>query len=58
MDSLRMQLLCSCIGCHIVGECFNHIAYADDMALLAPSLKAPQSLIDLCFKFASKNDIL
>ena len=46
------------IGCHIARQCVNHIAYADDMVLLAPSIKALLTLIDMCFKFAFENDIL
>ena len=55
---LSTQLLSSRIGCHIAGECVNHIAYADEIVLLAPSIKALQTLIDMCFKFAGDNDIL
>ena len=36
----------------------NHLAYADAMDLCAPSIKALQTLIDVCFKFAGENDIL
>ena len=32
--------------------------YADDMVLLAHSIKALQTLIDICFKFAGENNIL
>ena len=46
------------IGCHIARECVNHISYADDMVLLAPSTKVLQTLIDICFKCAGENDIL
>ena len=53
-----MQLLSSRIGCHNAGECFNHIAYADNRVLLAPSIKALQILIDMCFKITGENDIL
>ena len=55
---LAQSFLYSRIGCHIAGECVNHIAYAEDMVLLAPSIKALQTLINLCFKFAGENDIL
>ena len=57
-DSLRTQLESSRIGCHIAGKCVNHIAYADDMVLLAPSTKALQTLIDVCFKIPGENNIL
>ena len=57
-DSLSTQLLFSRIGCHIAGECVYHIAHADDMVLLAPSIKALQTKIDMCFKFVGEIDLL
>ena len=53
-----MQLLSSRLGSHIAGESVNHIAYVDDMVLLAPSIRALQTLIDICFKFVDENDLL
>ena len=41
-----------------MGECVNHRAYADEMVLLAPSIKAVQTLNDISFKFAGENDIM
>ena len=38
----------SCHGCYVNGECFNHVVYADDTLLLAPSPTALQNLIDIC----------
>lgn len=57
-DRLSTLLTRSRIGCHIAGECVNHVAYADDMVLLSPSWKALQLLIEICCEFASKNDII
>ena len=57
-DSLNTQLHRAKIGCHIAGECINHVAYADDMVLLAPSAKALQSLINICVEYASDHDII
>ena len=53
-----MQLLSSHIGCHIAGENVNRVAYAGYMLLLAPSIKALQTLIYSNLKFAGENDIL
>ena len=36
------------IGCFVGSVCCNIILYADDMALLAPSWKALQNLINTC----------
>ena len=37
----------SCHGCYVNGECFNHVVYADDTLLLAPSPTALQNLTDI-----------
>ena len=36
------------VGCYVNNNIVNHIIYADDMCLLAPSAKALQILIDEC----------
>ena len=38
--------------------CINHVMYADDICLLAPSASAMQSLLDVCYDYGSDNDIL
>ena len=35
----------------------NHLFYADDAVLLAPTVDALQKLIDVCQDFARKGDI-
>ena len=57
-DDLSRRLKTAKIGCHIAGECLNHISYADDMALLAPSIKALQAMVELCIIFAEEHDII
>ena len=42
-------------GCIIGDTKINHIFYADDILLLAPSLKALQALIDKTVKYLDKN---
>ena len=39
------------------GQCFNHLFYADDTVLLAPTVNGLQSLIDICKRFGDFNDI-
>ena len=36
----------------------NHICYADDAILLAPTPGALQKLIDVCYKYSKENDML
>ena len=45
LDSLSVKLSASGVGCTFNSNCFNHLVYADDTVLLAPSPKA----LHLCF---------
>ena len=52
------RLLSCNAGCYINDMCINHVMYADDICLLAPSASAMQSLLDVCYDYGSDNDIL
>ena len=53
------KLLCERkIGCYIDNVCMNHLFYADDMCLLAPSPVGIQELINICEKYGNDHDIL
>lgn len=41
------------VGCHIDGVCVNNISYADDMALLSPSVGGIRKLLSICESYAS-----
>ena len=45
------------IGCHVLDVFMAALLYADDMALLAPSMKGLQRLLDVCSVFCSNWDI-
>ena len=45
-------------GCNLNGVSINHLVYADDTVVFAPSPSALQELIDCCEKFAIDHDIL
>ena len=36
-------------GCCISAQCMNHIMYADDIYVMAPTDIALQTLLDVCF---------
>ena len=36
----------------------NHVLYADDICLLAPTASAMQTLLDVCYEYSIVNDIL
>ena len=58
IDELSFLLKGTCSGCFLNGNCFNHLFYADDAVLLAPSPVALQKLIDQCYKFSVENDLM
>ena len=58
IDELSYQLNNSNLGCHINNVCVNHLFYADDLCLMAPSPVGLQHLIDICAKYGYENDLL
>jgi retron-type reverse transcriptase len=58
MDDLSKDLQKLKVGCHMGGCIVNHILYADDAALISPSVKGMQSLLNKCSKYAEDHDIL
>ena len=58
IDNLSCRLNNSGIGCHINGKCMNHIIYADDSVILAPSPMALQRLLNICSQYAKEFDII
>ena len=58
IDSLSIELYASSAGCTLNTKCFNHLIYADDTVLLAPSPKALQNLINICVNFAEKHGLV
>ena len=58
MDDLSKLLNNSQVGCCLNGVFVNHLLYADDTVLLAPSPAALQKLVALCETYALDKDIL
>ena len=58
IDELNYELSNSKVGCHIAGMPANNFGYADDLALIAPSVKALNKLLSICDEFAKRNDVL
>ena len=56
-DGLIQILKSKGIGCYIRDNFAAAIFYADDMALIAPSIKGLQALIDCCAEYCSAWDI-
>ena len=58
IDALSVTSNTAKVGCHINNCCANHMLYADDLYVIAPSPRGLQSLLDICSKYGFENDIL
>ena len=58
IDDLSQDLAMCKSGCYINEQCMNHVMYAEDIFLLAPSAIGLQRLLDVCFDFSIRNDIM
>ena len=58
IDDLSQELATCKSGCYINEQCMNHVMYADDICLLAPNAIGLQRLLDVCFDFSIRNDIM
>ena len=58
VDELISILQRAGIGCHVRGIFAASLFYADDMAVLAPSVKGLKRLLDLCHQYCIDWDIL
>ena len=57
VNDLSIKLNNISAGCYINGTLVNHFMYADDVVLLAPSVKGLQKLVNECTKYGDKFDI-
>ena len=57
MDDLSHNLNSVDAGCCINGTNLNHLLYADDSVLLAPSAESLQLLLNKCEEYANKSEI-
>ena len=57
IDGLSFKLNRLGIGCYINNVCVNHICYADDIVVLAPSVLALQRILDICSDYATDQDM-
>ena len=56
INDLSNMLNSAGIGCHIHHCCINHVFYADDICVIAPSPSGLQRLLNICAKFGLEND--
>ena len=57
VDKIGKQLNKETIGCMIGNVLLNHLYYADDLVLFAPSHKSLQRLTDICSELGLEFDI-
>ena len=57
LDPLFKILRSLGVGCHVGGLFMGIVGYADDILLLAPSLRAAQTMLNVCENFASSRNI-
>ena len=54
--SHELTLCKSC--CYFDDQCMNHVMHADDICLMVPSAIGLQKLLDVCFDFSLRNEIM
>jgi len=57
VDDLSTMLNECQVGCSYSGTRINHLMYADDLALIVPSISGLQDLVNICAKFGLSHDI-
>ena len=57
VDKLISILQSSGVGCYILNVFAAALFYADDMAILSPSIKGLQQLLDICGSYCQEWDI-
>lgn len=58
LDGLLKMLKDSKVGCYVGHLCLAAVAYADDIVLLAPTVRAMRLLLSVCDDFASEYDVV
>ena len=58
VDDLSHELTLCKSGCYVDDQCMNHVMYADDIYLMAPSAISLQKMLDVYFDFSLRNDIM
>ena len=57
-DDLNHHLQTTGVVCSVGGAWVNSLSYADDMVLLAPTVTALQTLLEVCRAYAAPHDIV
>ena len=57
MNGLSGALSLCRAGRYIDDQCMNHLMYADDICVMAPTAIALQKLLDVCYEYGITNDL-
>ena len=57
-DDLNHHLQATGVGCYVGGAWVNSLSYADDTVLLAPTVTALQTLLEICRAYTGPHDIV
>ena len=57
MDNLSVQLHKQAIACSLGTTAVNHLVYADDLHMFAPSAKQLQTLLNTCYAYGCDHDV-
>ena len=57
-ERLSMTLSETKVGCALGKTMVNHLAYADDLVILSPSVKGLQKLLNICSEYGEEHDIM
>ena len=57
-DDLNHHIKATGVECHVGGAWVSSVSYADEMVLLAPTVTALQTLLDVCRAYAGPLDIV
>ena len=57
-DDINHHLQATGEGCYVGGARVNLLSYADDMVLLAPTVTALETLLEVCRGYAGPHDIV
>ena len=58
MNGLSGALSLCKAGCYIDDQCMNHLIYADDICVMAPTAIALRKLNDVCYEYGITNDLI
>ena len=58
IDDLSVNLNACRVGCCVGDELINHLMYADDLVIMAPSVAGLSKLLRICELFGASHDMI